>query len=339
MRGWLAALAIALLASPALAKGAPAPRPAPHAAPAVARMTKMLAYEPTWLPGDRLAFFGSTAEDAPVQLYVWQPGTDALARATANAASRNSLSAWQQTFAYVEAGVENADTEPPSASDQAMPAPGSDWLVVQQLGEPQGRGLFQGQIKAQSPHFSPDGKRLALLVQGIDGHSHLALIDVAGGPLHLIDLHTPYEVQAIVGWNSARSVVVQTRDLQGDPTERLLMVGAGGVVPLPNGVDPALSPDGKWLLERAGVRGVYLRTLYGAGRLLDPTATAYAWAPDGQHVYLAQDRAIAEIDLIGHVIRRWPNLAALSVGQLAVSPDGRYLSFGADFGLSTLRLN
>ncbi|HEY9723693.1 MAG TPA: hypothetical protein V6D47_16900 [Oscillatoriaceae cyanobacterium] len=341
MRHRLAALAIALAASPALAKGhLPAPHAAPHAAPpAVVRMASFLAYEPGWMPNDRLAFFGNTTADDPVQLYVWAPGPNHLARATVQAAVRHSLAVWNETFAYVQPGPDSNESTPdPAPSDQNLPAPGSDYLVVQQLHETAGRALFQGQIKPESLHISPDGKRIAFIAQALDQTMHLALVDVTGGPTHLVDLHLPYAVQSIVGWNSNRSVIVSTVDTEGDPTERLLMVGATGVIPLPDGKEPAISPDGKWLLVKAGAAGVYMRTLYGAGRLLDPTATAYAWAPDGKHVFLAQNRDIEEIDLIGHVLHRWKNVASLSAGQLEVSPDGRYLAFGADFGLSVLRL-
>lgn len=337
-----AALGSALV-GPALApaSAAPAAAPAPKPAGRVYRMTSLLAYEPVWL-GDskRLAFFGNRQQGEPAHVYVWEPVSGKLGRATTTLTKRHSLAASESgRLAYAEhhdkAAVAGTPTNP------AQPAPGPDVLVVQDL-QTHTRQVVMADawIMPGSVAWSPDGKRLAFITIDGQGKQRLAIV-TPGQPVALVQFAQPYELQALVGWANDREVLLRGApivDFAAGP-ERLLLVGRDGVQSFRAAIAPKLSPDGRWLLAKhSEAGGVALRLVSGGSRILSASATGYDWAPEADRVYASVDRDVLALDLKGRVLKRWNGLASLALGQVTVSPDGKLLAFGADYGLAVLPL-
>ncbi|MFP5503371.1 MAG: hypothetical protein ACLGIN_12855, partial [Candidatus Sericytochromatia bacterium] len=133
-------------------------------------------------------------------------------------------------------------------------------------------------------------------------------------------------------------VILRVTPTAGGPT-RLLLVGQSGIHPLVDGPGARLSPDGQWLLQQERASGgVFMRALNGAGRSLHPSATAFAWGTGHDRVYAASGRDVLALDPIGQVLKRWPNVASLGVGDLRLSPDGSRLAISQDFQLAVIEL-
>jgi Tol biopolymer transport system component len=328
----------AALVGPATAPAfaAPAAKPAGR----VYRMTSLLAYEPVWL-GDskRLAFFGNRQQGEPAHVYVWEPLNGKLGRATTTLTKRHSLAASESgRLAYAEHYDKAAGATP---SNPAQPAPGPDVLVVQDL-QTHTRQVVMADawIMPGSVAWSPDGKRLAFITIDGEGKQRLAIV-TPGQPVALVQLAQPYELQALVGWANDREVLLRGAPIVNFAAgpERLLLVGREGVQSYRSALDPKLSPDGRWLLAKhSEAGGVALRLVSGGSRVLSASATGYDWAPEADRVYASVDRDVLALDLKGRVLKRWNGLASLALGQVTVSPDGKLLAFGADYGLAVLPL-
>lgn len=330
-------------ATAAPAKPASAAKPVSAAKPItrVYRMTALLAYEPVWL-GDskRLAFFGNRAQGEPAHVYVWEPVSGKLGRTTATLTKRHSLSASEGgLLAYAEQKEKPAVAAAPSGP--AQPAPGPDSLVIQDLQANTSQVVIaEVWILPGSVAWSPDGKRLAFITIDGQGQQRLAIV-TPGQPVALVQLDRPYEIQALVGWATDREVLLRGALVENFATgpEQLLLVGRKGVQAFRAALAPKLSPDGRWLLAKnSEAGGVTLRLVSGGARLLSAKATGYDWAPAADRVYASVDRDVLALDLKGRVLNRWNGLARLALGQVNVSPDGKLLAFGADYGLAVLAL-
>lgn len=336
----LAVMGLSLtLGAPAF--GAPKAKPAPQPSVQVHRMTAFLAYEPAWYDaGSKLVFLANQVDGEPVHVFMWDLAAGKLARFSKAAATRHSLAAANGRAAYVERT--NAPPAPDLAAlDPALsaytPQPGPDVLMVQRAGTNEFEPAFRGWVLAGSVAWSPDGRRLAFVTMDRRGVHRLALLE-PGSPAQLIQLDQDYQLSKTVTWVSARDVLLRARPLQPGPA-RLLKVGKEGIQPLPDGADPRLSPDGKWLLTRATeMGGVAIRSLGAAARTLHPNATAYAWGAKADQIYLAIGPDIAAFNASGKLIRRWPQVAELGVSHMAVSPDGRAMAFGRDSSLAVILL-
>lgn len=338
----------ALLLAVGLSLGAGAPawaaaaaKPAPAPAAQVHRMTSFLAYEPAWYDdGSKLIFLANQTDGEPMHVFMWDLAAGKLARFSKTAAVRHSLTARNGRAAYVE----RTNAPPPqdlAALDPDLnpytPQPGPDQLMVQRAGTNEFQPAFRGWILAGSVTWSPDGRRLAFITMDRRGVHRLALLE-PGSPIQMVQLDQDYQLSKSVTWVSARDVLLRARPLKPGPA-RLLKVGKDGIQPYPDGAEPQLSPDGKWLLTRAGeAGGVAMRALASAGRTLHPSASAFAWGAKSDQIYLAIGPDIVAFNAAGKVVRRWAQVAELGVSHMAVSPDGRALAFGRDSSLAVIVL-
>lgn len=338
-RALLAAWMIGVAAAP---QGAAAV-PLEGASAAPARLSSFLAYDPAWLPGtNRLAFLGNRASGEPLNVLVWDPASNRMARASAQPGRRHSLLVSPSgDWAYVERTSTAASPAPVAlwAMDpaflRASPEQGPETLFWQsgQGGAP--RVLLDRTWLA--PHnlvFSPDATRLALVTLDRRGFRRLALLDVASGQLSLIELDDDYENLQLIGWTGPRDVLLRATDPRG--IGRLLEVGRGGLRAWPDAEGAVMSPTRRSLLVRDQVGTLYVRKIDGTGWVVSPGVGAYAWGPTGDRIYAGVGRDLVELDLRGKVLRRWSGLARMGLGQVCVSPNGRYIAYGADFGLSVL---
>lgn len=335
----LAALTLAM-AMPAWA--AAKPKAAPAAAPQVHRMTAFLAYEPAWYDsGTKLVFLANQNQGEPVHVFMWDLVAGKLARFSKAPATRHSLTAHDGRAAYVE-----RTNAPPAADLSAMdpalapytPQPGPDMLMVQKAGTNDFEMAFRGWILAGSVNWSPDGRRLAFVTMDRRGVHRLALLE-PGAPVQMITLDQDYQLSRTLNWVSPREVLLRARPLAQGPA-RLLKVGKDGIQPFPDGAEPKLSPDGKWLLTRASeAGGVAFRGLGAVGKPLHSTASAYAWGAKADQIFLALGTDIVAYNTAGKVVRRWPKVADYGISHMTVSPDGRALAFGRDSSLAIILLN
>lgn len=334
-------MATSVLVAAAPALSAPAKAPAKAQPPAVYRMTSFLAYEPDWYDaGSKMVFLANSQPGEPMHLFLWDLVAGKLARFSKYAAVRHSLTAREGRAAYVE-----RSTAPPppdlTALDPAMdaytPQAGPDLLMVQQVGTNDFKEAFRGYVLPGSVTWSPDGRRLAFITMDRRGVHRLALVE-PGQPALMVQLDQDYQLSQAVSWLDPREVLLRARPLRPGPA-RLLKVGKSGINTLPDGAMPKLSPDGKWILVRAGeTSGVSLRALNGGGRNLHPTATAYTWGSKANTVYVGAAGDILALDPIGKVLRRWPQVSEAAISHMSVSPDGRALAFGQDNTLAVILL-
>ena len=136
-------------------------------------------------------------------------------------------------------------------------------IYVQQIGTTTHLRLTTDPGNDYSPLWSPDGRWIAFLRGDVDGgQSELRLVPPLTGPERkLTDIHTSGFIRAVtLAWCPDSSCLVVT-DSPGDNQPDALFVVAldsGQKRPLTRGSqfsdnDPAISPDGKWLVFRREV--------------------------------------------------------------------------------------
>jgi len=117
--------------------------------------------------------------------------------------------------------------------------------------------------------------------------------------------------------------------MRSDGTERHLLTR--GLNPLGSG---AVSPDSRWIavvsldrptfFNRGEPGRLYVMRLDGSGRRLLDSAAQYPLGWSKQGILLRDDSGLVALSLSG---KKRPYLSNGSVGDMAVSPDGRWLAF------------
>ncbi|HSJ13729.1 MAG TPA: hypothetical protein VK939_04905 [Longimicrobiales bacterium] len=162
------------------------------------------------------------------------------------------------------------------------------------------------------PTWSPDGRQLAFVTenvelnpQNMDQRSQLWTVDVASGALRQIE---SVDDAVVPSWSPHGQRIAYYRRAAGDSA-------AWGI----------------WTVDSAG--GVPVRVTRGANRDWNPV-----WAPDGEHLYFASDRAGSmnlwriPIDEATGTVRGEPEpimTPATSLAHISVSRDGRRVLYSS----------
>jgi TolB protein len=191
------------------------------------------------------------------------------------------------------------------------------------------------------PAWSPDGSRLAFAYQST-GNLEIGIVGADGGPVETIASNPRVDIQPAWSRDGQSLFFVSAR--------------AGGFrifrhdfatntdTALTNGIQPAVSPDGKQIAyEQSGLRVIDLAT--GESRIVRDEETEYrmepSWTPDGRNIlYVTEDEGSNDIRVIaatgGEPIELTVDTTRHEMSQ-AVSPDGTRFAFVQfDAGVPTL---
>jgi TolB protein len=194
------------------------------------------------------------------------------------------------------------------------------------------------QSKERYPSWSPDGKRVAFNSDR-DGTHNLYVIDADGSNLRQLT-HEKRGVEAgMQSWTADGKWIYFGLFGKGPPRMCRIALDGTGFREVGNGIDPAVSPDGKRIAyAEARKDGHHLRVMDVDGsnnRMLTPTGNVFggvhaAWSPDGQWiVYADQVGDALEIFRIDPEGKNAVQLTKLGKACTtpAVSPDGKWISF------------
>lgn len=192
--------------------------------------------------------------------------------------------------------------------------------------------------KERYPSWSPDGKRVAFNSDR-DGTHNLYVIDADGSNLRQLT-HEKRGVEAgMQSWTADGKWIYFGLFGKGPP--RMCRIGADGTGfrEVGNGIDPAVSPDGKHIAyaeARKDGHHLRVRDVDGANdRMLTPKGNIFggvhaAWSPDGQWIVYADQVGdaleIFRVDPEGKNAVQLTKLAKACTTP-AVSPDGKWISF------------
>jgi len=164
-------------------------------------------------------------------------------------------------------GVTRSPSFSPDANQVAFswtgPAGNNQDIYVQQIGTTTQLRLTTDPANDYSPLWSPDGRWIAFLRGELDGQqSELRLVPPLTGPERkLIDIHPSGFLRPVtLAWCPDSSCLIVTDSLGEKQPDALFVVAldSGQRRPLTRGSqfsdnDPAISPDGKWLVFRREV--------------------------------------------------------------------------------------
>ena len=153
--------------------------------------------------------------------------------------------------------------------------------------------LSEPDVNSFAAAWSPDGRRVALVVEDLDGLFRLFSLDLASGETLQVT-RAPLDVYR-AAWSPDGNWIAFSASAGGN--EEIYLIGAkgGGMIRLTNNpaldTEPSWSPDGRFIVfssEREGPRRLYVMrpdgsdvTVLDTG--LDEGATP-AWSPDGRYI-------------------------------------------------------
>ena len=201
---------------------------------------------------------------------------------------------------------------------------GDIWKVPADGGE--AIAVTSGPAYHFEPAWSPDGTRIAFSFQST-GNLEIGIVNADGGPEETIASHARVDIQP--AWSrDGKSLFFASARAGGWRIYRHDFA-TGQLTPLTNGIQPAVSPDGKLLAyEQSGLRVLDLAT--NESRMVRDEETEYrmepAWTPDGQNlVYVTEDKGSNDIRTIpaagGEPIELTVDTERHEMSP-AVSPDG-----------------
>jgi len=168
--------------------------------------------------------------------------------------------------------------------------------------------LTEGPAYHFEPAWSPDGTRVALSMD-VDGNLDIGVVSAEGGPVERITTDAEVDVEPEWSGDGRSLFFVSARD--GD--FRIYRRGLEGGTPEPvvEGIQPAVSPDGRRLAYvgrvpgRLGAGGLWIKELAspGPGELVQYEETEYrmkpAWSPDGRALlFVTPERGSDDVALV-----------------------------------------
>jgi TolB protein len=181
------------------------------------------------------------------------------------------------------------------------------------------------------PAWSPDGTRVAFAYV-TSGNLEIGITSADGGPVETVSSHPRVDIQP--AWSrDGKSVYFASARAGGFRIFRHDFATKTDTQ-VTNGIQPAVSPDGRLLAyEQGGLRVLDLAT--GESRLVRDEETEYrmepSWTPDGQNiVYVTEDEGSNDLRIVavggGDAIELTTDTARHEMSP-AVSPDGTRVAF------------
>ena len=206
---------------------------------------------------------------------------------------------------------------------------GDIWKVPADGGE--ALAVTSGPAYHFEPAWSPDGARIAFSFQST-GNLEIGVVNADGGPEETIASHARVDIQP--AWSRDGQSLFFASARAGGWRIHRYDFATGQLTPLANGIQPAVSPDGKLLAyEQSGLRVLDLAT--NESRMVRDEETEYrmepAWTPDGQNLlYVTEDKGSNDIRTIpvagGSPVELTVDTERHEMSP-TVSPDGTRMAF------------
>jgi TolB protein len=191
--------------------------------------------------------------------------------------------------------------------------------------------LTSGPNYHYEPAWSPDGRRIALSMD-VGGNLEIGIVSADGGAVERVSSHERVDLQPAWSRDGNSLYFASARDRGWRIYRHDFATGRDTA--LVNGIQPAVSPDGRHIAyEQGGLRVLDLATL--ESRVVREEETEYrmrpAWTPDGQSLlYVTEDKGSNDIRIISASGGR-PVELTFDTGHHemspAVSPDGSRFAF------------